>query len=253
MSSSELSPEARRNREHWDATADEYQSRHGDFIGRREPRWGVWQIAEDELRILGDVAGRDVLELGCGAAHWSILLAERGARPVGLDNSEHQLEHAQAALEAAGLDFPLVHASAEEVPLPNASFDVVFCDHGALSWADPYRVVPEAARLLRPAGLLAFSTTSPLATLCFHPETDVVEPTLHRDYFGLHHLDEQSGFNFQLPYGEWIRVLVDAGLVIEALVEPRPGADAASTYWDPSELEWARRWPSETIWKARKP
>jgi SAM-dependent methyltransferase len=253
MSSSELSPDARRNREHWDATADEYQSRHGDFIGRREPRWGVWQTAEDELRILGDVAGKDVLELGCGAAQWSILLAERGARPVGLDNSERQLEHAREAAAAAGFEIPLVHASAEDVPLADESFDVVFCDHGALSWADPYRVVPEAARLLRPGGLLAFSTTSPIAALCWHPETGLVERTLRRDYFGLHRLEDDSSVGFQLPYGEWIRVLVEAGLVVEALVEPRPAADATSTYWEPGELEWARRWPSDAIWKARKP
>jgi SAM-dependent methyltransferase len=253
MSSSEPSPDALRNRAHWNATSDSYQSAHGEFIGRREPRWGVWQIAEDELQIIGDVAGKDVLELGCGAAQWSILLAERGARPVGLDNSERQLEHARAAAKAAGLDFPLVHASAEVVPLPDASFDVVFCDHGALSWADPYRVVPEAARLLRPGGLLAFSTTSPIASLCWHPETNLTEPTLHRDYFGLHRLEDDDSVNFQLTYGEWIRVLVESGLTVEALVEPRPAADATSTYWEPAELEWARRWPSEAIWKARKP
>jgi hypothetical protein len=81
----------------------------------------------------------------------------------------------------------------------------------------------------------------------------LMEPTLHRDYFGLHRLDDDSSVNFQLPYGEWIRVLIESGLVVEALVEPRPAADATSTYWDPSELEWARRWPSEAIWKARKP
>jgi SAM-dependent methyltransferase len=253
MSSPELSPDARRNREHWDATSDEYQSRHGEFIGRPEPGWGVWQLAEDELQILGDVSGKDVLELGCGAAQWSILLAGRGARPVGLDNSERQLEHARAALEAAGVTFPLVHASAEDVPLPDASFDVVFCDHGALSWADPYRVVPEAARLLRSGGLLAFSTTSPLAAICWNAETGLQEPTLHRDYFGLHRVEEEDAVAFQLPYGEWIRVLVEAGLVVEALAEPRPPADATSTYWDAAELEWARRWPAESIWKARKP
>jgi SAM-dependent methyltransferase len=252
-SSDGLTEQARRNRAYWDETAAGYQERHRDFIGRAEPRWGIWQLPEDELRILGDVAGKDVLELGCGAAQWSILLARRGARVVGLDNSERQLEHARTAMAAAGVEFPLVHASAESVPLRDASFDVVFADHGAFGWADPRLVVPEAARVLRPGGLLAFSITSPLASLCFHPETDLIEPTLHRPYFGLHRLEGDDGsVNFQVTYGEWIRLLRESGLVVEELVEPRPPAGATSTYWEPEELEWARRWPSECIWRARK-
>jgi SAM-dependent methyltransferase len=247
-----LSDDALRNRAYWDATSEEYQARHGAFIRRPEPRWGVWQIEEDELGVLGDVDGKDVLELGCGAAHWSILLAGLGARPVGLDNSEQQLAHAQRLMADAGVDFPLVHASAEDVPLPDASFDVVFCDHGAFGWADPYRVMPEAGRLLRPRGLLAFSITSPIASLCWHPETGLQEPVLHRDYFGMHRLPGADSVNYQLPYGEWIRLFDRSGFVVEDLVEPRPSADATSTYWDQSELDWARRWPSECIWKARK-
>lgn len=252
MNSSRLSDDARRNRAHWDTTADDYQARHGAFIRQPEPRWGVWQLPEDELGILGDVVDKDVLELGCGAAQWSIHLAKRGARAVGLDNSERQLEHARSLMGDEGIDFPLVHASAEDVPLPDASFDVVFCDHGAFSWADPYRVMPEAARLLRPGGLLAFAMTSPIASLCWHPETEVVEPRLHRPYFGLHRLEDDRSVNFQLPYGEWIALFRRHGLVVEALVEPRPPAGATSTYWEASELQWARRWPSDSIWRARK-
>jgi SAM-dependent methyltransferase len=253
MSSSDgLSPHARRNRAHWDATAAGHQERHGSFIGRPEPRWGIWQIPESELRILDDVTGKDVLELGCGAGQWSILLARRGARPVGLDNSEGQLERARRALAAEGIDFPLVHASAESVPLADASFDIVFCDHGAFGWADPYLVMPEASRLLRSGGLLAFSVTSPLASLCSHPDTDLMEPTLHRDYFGMHRLEDSETVNFQLPYGERLQLFRRHGFEVEDLVEPRPPADAMSTYWESCELEWARRWPSECIWKARK-
>ena len=252
MRSSDLSAHAARNRAFWDEHADEYQTRHGEFIGRGDPRWGVWQLPDSELGILGDVAGKDVLELGCGAAQWSILLALGGARPVALDNSERQLEHARAAMAAAGANFPLVHASAERVPLPDASFDVVFCDHGAFGWADPYLVMPEAARVLRRGGLLAFSNTSPLASICVNPETDLVEPTLYREYFGLHRLEDAETLNFQLSYGDWIRLFRGHGFEVEDLVEPRAPADARSTYWDERELEWARRWPSEAIWKARK-
>lgn len=239
------------NRAYWDRTSDEYQERHRDFIGRPEPRWGLWQIPERELQVLGDVSGKDVLELGCGAAQWSILLAARGARPVGLDNSSRQLEHAHEAMVEAGVDFPLVHSSAESVPLPDESFDVVFCDHGALTFADPRKVVPEAARLLRPDGLLAFSRSSPFASVC-EGEDERVHPALSRDYFGLHELGDGDVVTYELPYGEWIRLFRASGLDVEDLIEPLPAENATSTYWSEAERDWARRWPSESIWKARK-
>jgi SAM-dependent methyltransferase len=248
-----VSDDALRNRAHWDRTSDEYQARHGDFIRGREPRWGVWQIPESELGILGDVSGLDVLELGCGAAQWSILLAKQGARPVALDYSERQLEHARALMAEAGVAFPLVHASAEDVPLPDASFDVVFCDHGAMSWADPYKTVPEAARLLRQSGLLAFSTTSAIAYACWSgADGELIEDRLTRDYFGMHRIGDDDSVNYQLPYGEWIRLFRSNDFEIEDLVEPRPDPDARSTYWEESERDWARRWPSESIWRVRK-
>jgi ubiquinone/menaquinone biosynthesis C-methylase UbiE len=249
MASSE---DSARNRAYWDRTAGEYQERHGAFIGQAEPRWGVWQIPESELDVLGDVAGKDVLELGCGAAQWSILLAQRGARPVGLDNSSAQLEHARQLMAEAGVDFPLVHASAEEVPLPDESFDVVFCDHGAFTFADPYKLVPECARLLRRDGLLAFSHMSPFAE-CAVSEAEMIEPVLHRSYFEMHRFGDGDPVEYNLPYGEWIRLFGEHGFTVEALIEPRPAPDATSTYWEESEREWARRWPSEAIWRVRKP
>src|ERR671925_1910219 len=108
------SEQALRNRAHWDRTSDEYQDRHRGFINKPEPRWGIWQLPESELQVLGDVSGKDVLELGCGAAQWSILLARRGARAVGLDNSARQLEHARRLIAEAGVDVRLVQAAAEK-------------------------------------------------------------------------------------------------------------------------------------------
>ena len=165
--------------------------------------WGTAQIPESTLRILGEVEGRDILEFGCGAAQWSIALAQHGARPVGLDLSERQLEHARRLMAEAGVSFPLIHGSAEAVPLPDASFDIVFCDHGAMTFADPYRTVPEAARLLRPGGLFAFNHHSPIEVLCWADGADEVGERLVRDYFGLHRIVDDE-IIFQLPYGEWI-------------------------------------------------
>ena len=245
-----LSQHARINRRYWDRTSDDYQSQHGRQLSKAA--WGVWSLPESRLRILGDVSGKDVLELGCGAGQWSIALARAGARPVGLDNSARQLEHARRLMKRAGAEFPLVHASAEDVPLPAESFDVVFCDHGAMSFADPRRTVPEAARLLRPGGLLAFNMATPWVHACFSEEADRVEDKLRNDYFGMRRLDYEGQVEFQLPYGEWIRLFRSSGLLVEDLVELRPPEKASTTYEDYVPLEWARRWPAEHIWKARK-
>ena len=248
------SSDAQRNRAVWDSKSDEYQELHREFIRRPEPRWGMWQLPESELRILGDVEDKDVLEYGCGAAQWSILLAQAGARPVGLDNSGRQLEHARRLMDEAGVAFPLVHASAGEVPLDDGSFDIVFCDHGATTFADPYVTVPEVARLLRPGGLFAFSHTTPLGLLCFDEEADTMGTELRRDLFGMHRIawldDEPVEFN--LPMGQWIELFRHSGFLIEDLVEVQPPEGAESTYRSSEETAWARRWPMEQVWKLRR-
>src|SRR5437870_8045056 len=181
-----LSEHARKNRAMWEASSDSYEQHHARALsGEKAMAWGMWRIPEADLHILGEVAGKDVLELGCGAAPWSIALAGRGARPVGLDFSARQLQHARRLMQEAGVDFPLIEASAEDVPLPATSFDIVFCDWGAMTFCDPQRTVPEAARLLRPGGLFAFATATPIQFLCLNTTTDQVEQTLVNDYFGI--------------------------------------------------------------------
>ncbi len=248
-----LTPDAARNRAFWDAHSDEYQAKHGEQLAASGGlAWGPFQILESELRVLGDVAGKDILEIGCGAARWSVALAKRGAHPVGLDVSERQLEHARRLMADEGVSIPLIHASAEAVPLPGSSFDVVFCDHGAMTFADPYRTVPEVARLLRRGGLFAFNHESPIETICRPLGADKTGDRLALDYFGMHQFDGGDHVRFQLRYGEWIRLFRANKFVVEDLIEPRPAPDTISSYRDPDELAWARRWPSENIWRLRR-
>ncbi|MGI9099540.1 MAG: class I SAM-dependent methyltransferase [Solirubrobacteraceae bacterium] len=203
--------------------------------------------------MLGDPSGRDVLEFGCGAAQWSIALHRLGARVTALDNSARQLEQARVLMSAAGVDFPLLHASAESTGLPAASFDIVFCDHGAMTFADPFRTVPEAARLLRPGGLLAFSMDTPIVDMTWQTGSDHPADRLQLDYWDLHALAEPGEpVTFQVPYGTWIRLFRENDLVVEDLLELRPPVDATSSYRDELHRDWARRWPMEHIWRVRR-
>jgi len=249
--------DVRQNRVMWDWQSDEYQERNAPQLNTKGMAWGTFGIPEEELRILGVIEGKAILEFGCGGCQWSIALAKHGARPVGFDFSTRQLAHARRLMGELGAFVPVVQANALDVPFRDESFDIVFCDYGAMTFADPYRTVPEAARVLRDGGLFAFSNISPLFDVCAHPETEEVEDRLHRDYFGMRRFEWTSEpgpaeVTYQLPYGEWIRLFRNNGLVVEDLVEIQPPEGATSTYRDERETAWMRRWPAEHIWKLRK-
>jgi SAM-dependent methyltransferase len=249
----ELTAHARRNEAYWTAMASEFVESARRNWSEPEPSWGIWNIPEADVRALPDVAGLDAVELGCGTAYFSAWLTRRGASPVGVDLSEGQLATARALQAEHGLEFPLVHASAEDVPLPDASFDFALSEYGASLWCDPDRWLPEAARLLRPGGRLVFLTNSALLALCTPANDQVATERLVRDQFGMKifEWDDAEGANteFHLPHGELIRVLRAAGFEIEALHELQAPAGATTSY-DFVTPEWARRWPSEEIWVA---
>jgi SAM-dependent methyltransferase len=221
-----------------------------------EIAWGNWQIPESQVRVLpASLAGLDVVELGCGTAYFSAWLARRGARPVGVDPTPAQLASARRCQRELGLPFPLVEASAEQVPLPDAAFDLAVSEYGASIWADPYRWVPEAARLLRPGGRLVFLRNSTLAMLC-SPDVGPVEERLVRPQFGLHRVDwraDGGGIEFHLGHGDWLRLLRTSGFEVLDLVELQAPPDAQDhPVYDWVAAAWARRWPAEEIWVAQK-
>ncbi|HZQ88801.1 MAG TPA: class I SAM-dependent methyltransferase [Gaiellaceae bacterium] len=221
---------------------------------RDDISWGVFGIPESGIDCIGDVGGLDVVELGCGTAYISAWLAKRGARPVGVDPTPAQLETARRMMRQTGIEFPLVEAPGECVPLPDASFDLAISEYGAALWADPYRWIPEAARLLRPRGRLIFLTNSNLSMLCF-PPVGVLTEQLQRPLFGMSRTlwPGELGTEFHLPHGELIRLLRQTGFEIEALHELQAPEDAnRPVYYDYVEVDWARKWPCEEIWVAGK-
>src|SRR5258705_6693818 len=190
MASDDLPAHVRSNRALWDAWAAEYAGPGEREWAAEHPRWGIWGVPESALGLLPDVHGLDTIELGCGTAYVSGWLAQRGARPVGIDNSERQLATARRLQVEHGLEFPLLHGNAESVPYPDASFDLAISEYGACLWADPYRWVPEAARLLRPGGRLVFLINSALLMLCMEAEDGVAAGNrLLRPAFGMHRIE----------------------------------------------------------------
>ncbi len=250
----DLPEHVRRNREVWARWAATYVVAAETHWADLEPTWGIWGIREAEVAMLAvDLDGKDAIELGCGTAYVGAWMTRRGARVVGIDNSLEQLATARRLQREHGLDFPLIHGNAERVDLPAASFDFAISEYGASIWADPYLWIPEAARLLRPGGRLAFLVNSELLALCMPSENDVAATDrLLRPTFGLHRIDWPDGStNFYLPHQEWIRLLRRSGFEIEDLMQLRPAADATTRYPFVTR-EWARQWPSEEVWKVRK-
>ena len=250
----QLSEHAVRNRAMWNADAPNWVASAHRRWQTRSPSWGMWDVPEDEVHILPDVRGLDIVDLGCGTGYWCAWFARLGASPTGLDLSEAQLATAREMQREFGIDFPLIHASAEDPPLPDRSFDLVFSEYGAAIWCDPHVWIRQAHRLLRPGGRLIFLGNSVLSMLCAVEDEDAISESLLRPQFGLHRLDwpDSEGSNFCLSHGEMLKLLRDTGFEVEALHELRApdGPDDEERFF--LTRGWARRWPSEEVWVARR-
>jgi SAM-dependent methyltransferase len=217
----------RANGPDWDRYADEYQATHGDFLGDAGFVWGPEGFTEEEAGVLGDVDGRDVLELGSGAGQCARWVRVRGGRSYGLDLSARQLQHSRRIDEESGVVVPSVRATATEIPYAAASFDVVFCSFGALQFvADIGVCLDEVARVLRPGGRFAFSITHP--TRWSFPddpaEGGLTATSSYWDRTPYVEVDDETGrvsyVEHHRTLGDWVSLLAGRGFRIVALLEP---------------------------------
>jgi SAM-dependent methyltransferase len=222
----------RANGPDWDRYADEYQATHGEFLGDAGFVWGPEGQTEEDLGILGDVAGRDVLEVGSGAGQCSRWVRNHGGRAVGLDLSHRQLQHSRRIDEITGVVVPSVRATATHLPFADDTFDVVFCSFGALQFVhDIADAVAETARVLRPGGRYAFSITHPTRWMFPDDPGDggLVASQSYWDRTPYVEVDDASGTVAYVEHhrtlGDWVRLLSATGFVLRDLVEPEWPAD----------------------------
>jgi SAM-dependent methyltransferase len=244
------------NRESWTrANAEHTDARAREAWAQEEITWGKWSLPEREIQALPDLTGKEIVELGCGTAYFGAWLKRHGAsRVVGVDVTPAQLETAKRLNEELGLGLEFLLENAEHTSLPDSSFDIVFSEYGASIWCDPYKWIPEAARLLRPAGQLVFLCNSVLSIVC-SPDVGKVGERLERPQFGMHRFEwpEDDGVDFHIQHSDWIRLLRANGFEILGLWELQaPEGAEDHKYYDLVAAEWARKWPAEEIWKARK-
>ncbi len=253
----ELPAHVRENRSYWDGMADDWVEPGERSWNSPDPHWGCWQLPEADLRLLPEsMKGMDAIELGCGTGYVSAWMVRRGARVVGIDNSERQLATARRLASEHAIELTLLHGSAEDVPRPDSSFDFAISEYGAAIWCDPFVWIPEAHRLLRSGGELVFLGNSPLAIVCTPESGAAVEPVLHRPYFDLHRVDwtscevDPGGIEFNLPISEWLRLFRETGFEVVDFLELRVPAGSPDRYSTPGS--WAEKWPAEQVWKLRK-
>jgi SAM-dependent methyltransferase len=243
-----------KNRALWTKSNIEHtDERASNAWAREEIAWGMTKTPESEVRMLPDVRGKDVVELGCGTAYFGAWIKRAGAqRVVGVDITPAQLATARRVNEETGLGLELVEANAEETGLPDGSFDLAVSEYGASIWCDPYKWIPEAARLLRPRGELVFLRNATLAMLC--ATEDGTSERLLRPQRDLHHItwEDDGSTEFHMGHSEWVRVLRGNGFEILDLAELYADEDASGHVYYAFDTEWARKWPWEEIWRARK-
>jgi SAM-dependent methyltransferase len=221
---------------------------------RPEIVWGLFAVAEAELRVLGDVSGLDVAELACGTGYFSAWLTRAGANVVALDLSGEQLATARRLQRRLGPAFPLVQADAERLPLPGGRFDLVVSEHGVAAWCDPERWLPEAARLLRPGGRLVFLTNSHLSALCVPAEAGLAGEHLVRGQREAYRVQwPGGGIEFHPSHADWLRLLRASGFVVEEMREIYAPSDRGDhPFYEIVSAAWASRWPAEELWVATR-
>ena len=221
------------NRQFWDDDAARYHADHAAYLSSFY--WCPEMLHESEARLLGDLAGRSVLEIGCGSAPCSAWLA----RPEQATGFVTGFDISAGMLRRAPTGLPLAQADVLALPYRDAAFDVAFSAFGALPFvADLDVALSEIRRVLRPGARFVFSVTHPMRWV--FPD-DPVSTTAEISYFDRAYEERDAEgrltyAEYHRTFGDWVRALRTAGLPLVDVTEPT---------WPPTLTETWGQWSPE--------
>jgi ubiquinone/menaquinone biosynthesis C-methylase UbiE len=198
---------------------------------------------EDALRLLGNVEGKRVLDLGCGAGHNAIALARAGAKVIAVDESSDQVADARAAAEAAGVKIELHHAPLAELAFIRAdTIDAAVSAYGLAAVEDLDRVFRQVDRVLRPEHHVVLSFPHPAFAMV---DADDPDRRVRRSYW------DQARIGADVPrtISSLFTALGRANFRVDTVLEPEP---AASGPRSPGWVDAMRYLPATLIIRARK-
>ena len=236
----------------WNRVSANYQSNHA--IPTHSAHYGPWAPLENDLRLLGDVAGKRILDLGCGGGQCCIAFARQGAIACGLDLSDDQLEVARSLARQEHVNVNFVRGGMEDLSqFSSADWDIVFSSHAFQYLTDVPACLAECWRVLRPGGVLVFSLDHPFRDCFFDQEDEELTIYASRNYFDNTPMRWLFGdtnvvmASYHYTIAEWLEMLAQAGFTLRRLVEPPASEEMLNEIWPPDDALSAMRNLPQTI------
>jgi SAM-dependent methyltransferase len=222
----------------------------GDDLPTDVVSYGADVPREDTLKLLGNVEGKRMLDLGCGCGHNAIALARQGAKVIGVDESSDQVAAARAACEREGVKVELHHAPLAELAFLRAdTIDGAVSACGLAPIEDIDRVFRQVHRILRPEMPLVLSFPHPAYALVDPEDPDA---RVRRSYWETAPISA-DGDDHPSDVPRTINAIFTslgrANFRVDTVLEPEPTrGDPRGPFWTPAmELL-----PATLIIRARK-